>query len=88
MSALGQSETGRPNSRHGRFILNSGVASISHPLSNYPVVPMLMSSGRNVGLSMGVVQFLDQAQRVKIAIPKMLTRICIEIALVVSNRTK
>ena len=59
MSALGQSETGRPNNRHSGFILNSDFVPIGHPLSNYRVLPMLMSSGRNVGLSMGVVQFLD-----------------------------
>ena len=45
-------------------------------------------SGRTAGLSKRVVQVLYQARRVKIVSPEMLTRICIQIALVVSYRMK
>jgi hypothetical protein len=45
-------------------------------------------SGRFVGLSKLVVQFLYQARRVKIVSPNTLTRICIQIASVVSIRMK
>ena len=43
---------------------------------------------RSVGLSMLVVQTLYQAKSVKIASPTMLTRICIQIASLISIRTK
>jgi hypothetical protein len=43
---------------------------------------------RNVGLSMLVVQTLYQANSVKIVRPTMLTRICIQIALLISIKTK
>jgi len=46
------------------------------------------ASGGDLGLSMRVVQFLYHARSVKIAIPTILTRICIQIALVVSIKTK
>src|SRR5262249_4558644 len=50
---------------------------------NYVVV-----RGRNGGLSMLVVQTLYQAKSVKIVRPAMLTRICIQIASLISIRTK
>lgn len=45
-------------------------------------------SGRGSGLSIRVDQVLYQARKVKIAIPTTLTRICIQIASVVSYITK
>ena len=45
-------------------------------------------SGRFAGLSKLAVQFLYQARRLKIVSPNTLTRICIQIASVVSIRTK
>jgi hypothetical protein len=45
-------------------------------------------SARTIGLSARAVQFLYQAMRVRIVIPRTLSRTCIQMALVISYMTK
>lgn len=74
------------------FLLRSALASSDRPAHLFALELQgcgdANASGHKTGLSKLVVHDLYQAKRHKIAIPKTLTKICIQIALVVSTRTK
>ena len=73
-------------------VANNASASFRHEGSGFALEPPLGGGApvgdRSAGLSMLVVQTLYQAKSVKIVRPAMLTRICIQIALLISIRTK